>query len=254
MDAKDKLIEHYSNKSKHSNYQVLPTVLRELVGVSDIQTRTRHEEERLEYILNNVSTEGKTIIDIGGNTGYFVFELLDAGAKSVCLYEGNAEHAKFVELARNALGVNKERLEVISGYFPFSDVTETGNYDIGVLLNVLHHIGDDYGDSSLSIEHAKVEILKQLRFMRKKVNTLVFQLGFCWQGNPSSLLFENGTKKEMIDYIQEGVKGTWRVKAIGIAEKNSEGIKYNDLNNENIERDDSLGEFLNRPLFILEAE
>lgn len=254
MNAKEKLIEHYSNKSKHSNYQVLPTVLRELVGESEIQTKTRHEEERLEYVLKNITVGDKTVIDIGGNTGYFVFELLAAGAKSACLYEGNTEHTKFVELARDAVGVDKEKLDVIPGYFSFNDNADKKKYDVGILLNVLHHIGDDYGDNTLSIERAKDEILEQLRFMCQKVDTLVFQLGFCWQGNPSTLLFDNGTKEEMINYIKEGVKGVWRVKAIGIAEKNQNGVMYNDLNKENIARDDSLGEFLNRPLFILEAE
>jgi hypothetical protein len=115
---------------------------------------------------------------------------------------------------------------------------------------VLHHVGDDFGDSALDMATAKQQILDKLNWLSGFADTLVFQLGFCWKGNRKLLLFENGTKEEMIDFIEKGVKSTWNVQALGIAEK-TEGITYCKLTHENINRDDSLGEFLNRPLFIL---
>ena len=57
----------------------------------------------------------------------------------------------------------------------------------------------------------------------------------------------------MIDFVKEGIKNLWDIIDIGIAEKNNNSIEYHKLNKNNIERDDSLGEFLNRPIFIFKS-
>lgn len=42
---------------------------------------------------------------------------------------------------------------------------------------------------------------------------------------------------------------------VGIAQRSEGGlIEYIELNDENIKRDDSLGEFLNRPIFVLKSK
>ena len=86
MDTHRTLKDYYSNTSKHSNYQVLPSALQAILSAEDVQTKTRSEKERLDYILKNVDVANKTVLDIGGNTGYFTFELLDARAKSINHY------------------------------------------------------------------------------------------------------------------------------------------------------------------------
>jgi len=58
----------------------------------------------------------------------------------------------------------------------------------------------------------------------------------------------------MIRFIKEGSQDNWEILNIGVAESTKVGIKYIDLNKRNIRRDDSLGEFLNRPLFILKSK
>lgn len=252
MNVKEELIDHYSKKSKHSNYQVMPTKLKEILDNGDIETRTRSEKERLRYMLDKIDVKGKTVLDIGGNTGFFAFEFLDAGAKKAHLYEGNKEHADFVALAARALGVEND-MAVSNNYFKFDD-KQTDSYNIVLLLNVLHHLGDDYGDSELSIDQAKVDIIKQLNSLSTQTETLAFQLGFNWQGDPAKPLFEHGTKQEVIEYIRSGTKDRWELLSTGVAERDGENIKYIDLNDSNIERDDSLGEFLNRPIFILRSK
>jgi SAM-dependent methyltransferase len=251
MSVKDELIEYYSRHSKHSNYQVLPTKLKSIIGESPLDIKSRHEKERLDYILNKLDVRDKSVLDIGANTGYFSFELLEAGAKSVTCYEGNQEHAKFIELAAAALEL-QGAVKVVKDYYLF-DNKNAEHYDIGLLLNILHHVGDDYGDRNLSVAAAKSQILEQLNSMAAVSRYMVFQLGFNWQGDTSKPLFEHGTKKEVIDFIKGGLKD-WNAMSIGIAEKNDDKIKYQELNDSNIERDDSLGEFLNRPLFILKSK
>ena len=78
------------------------------------------------------------------------------------------------------------------------------------------------------------------------------------------LLFINGEKQErikrvalavaIIDFIISSLESEYEIVKIGIAERIDEDITYNDLNDMNIIRDDSLGEFLNRPIFIMKSK
>ena len=131
---------------------------------------------------------------------------------------------------------------------------DTRKYDVVFLLNVLHHLGDDYGDKTLSIDMAKELMITQLNTMVNKTSYIVFQLGFNWKGNRNICLFNNGTKAEMIDFIKTGTKNFWDIIDIGIAEGSKQHTEYFDVNKINIERKDSLGEFLNRPLFIMKSK
>lgn len=252
MDAKEKLKQFYSKKSKHSNYQVLPATLKKLIGQDEIETKTRYEKERLAYILTKIDVKDKTVLDIGGNTGFFTFELVAAGAKRVHLFEGEKTHANFVELAARATGLT-DSIRVTNDYYQFDTSPTKEHYDIVLLLNVLHHVGDDYGDKNMSIEQAKDKIIEQLNNLKDRTSLVVFQLGFNWHGNPKTGLFKNGTKTEMIDFVKKGTGPHWQIKHIGIAQKNSK-VQYEELNEKNIARDDELGEFLNRPLLILERK
>ena len=252
MTDRENLIALYAQSSKHSNYQILSDKLTNLVG-NDIEVRTRYEKERLRFILDNVAVEGKNIVDIGGNSGYFSFELIEAGAKKLFYYEGNQSHADFVKLAAKVLEV-ENKIEVFDRYFSFNSELHSQNIDIILLLNVLHHVGDDYGSAELSLPKAKEEILKQLNSLADKTGILVFQLGFNWQGNRNVCLFENGTKQELIDFVKTGIESSWEIQSIGIAEKNNLTVEYQPLNEQNIQRQDQLGEFLNRPLFILKSK
>ncbi|MBE0471486.1 MAG: class I SAM-dependent methyltransferase [Methyloprofundus sp.] len=243
----------YQNTSKHSNYQIIPSNLEKFLNNADIEVRSRHEKERLKYFLDNIKIESKNILDIGGNTGYFTFESLCSGAKHVDYYEGNKIHARFVKEALKVLQL-KEKVDVYEDYFLFDKVKSEKIYDVVFLLNVLHHIGDDYGDALLSKEKALQSILDSLKNLADKTDFLVLQLGFNWKGNSMLPLFKDGTKKEMINFLQDGIKDYFDVVSIGIAEKDELGIIYNPVDECNIERNDALGEFLNRPIFILKSQ
>jgi len=253
MNNIEKLKNLYLGKSKHSNYQILTQRLANLIEPSNLNVKTRYERERLKYILKNINIKNKRVLDIGGNTGYFSFELLDLGAKHVYYYEGNKEHTEFVKLASKILELEKN-ITVFNKYFSFDNKFNLKGIDIILLLNVLHHIGDDYGDPQISIDSAKAQILTQINSLSEKTTTLIFQMGFNWKGNRDLGLFPNGSKKEMIEFISEGVNDNWEIINIGIPHENAGEIEYQNVNENNLIRRDDLGEFLNRPLFILKSK
>jgi hypothetical protein len=98
-------------------------------------------------------------------------------------------------------------------------------------------------------------MLDNINKLESRCDKLIFQMGFNWKGDIKQCLFSNGTKKEMIDFIKKGTENYWNIESIGIAQVDSNGsIVYEDLNENNIKRDDTLGEFLNRPIFILKSK
>jgi hypothetical protein len=247
-----KLTKLYAKTSKHSHYQILATPLRELIKTDDLGVCSRYEEERLHYICTHIPYNYFTLVDIGANTGYFTLELMTKGASSAVVVEGNSAHADFVSAAVNVLNW-QAMVEVSSEYVQFNESSALINTDVLLLLNVLHHVGDDYNNEISSISSAKTCILASLRYLAKKTKYLIFQLGFNWKGDKNLPLFSTGTKAELINFIKEGTINDWNIEHIGIAQKHEERVVYEELDTENIERQDALGEFLNRPLFIMRS-
>lgn len=252
MSIKQDLIKKYSEFSKHSHYQILPNSLKRIIGVHGVNIKTRFEKKRLDYILKKINIERKSILDIGGNIGYFTFEFIEKKAKKVHYYEGNKNHSDFVKLAASALGIDNS-IKITNNYFSFSK-KEKKEFDVILLLNVLHHVGDDYGNKIKTIGEAKAKILSELNSLEFFSEYLIFQMGFNWKGKKDLCFFENGTKKELIDFVRKGIKKNWDIVSIGIAQNGNNFIEYVDLNSQNIERNDDLGEFLNRPIFIFKSK
>lgn len=248
----NRLLNLYHQTSKHSNYQILPTCLQRLIPGNQLETRSRWEKARLDFMIKHHDFRNETVLDIGGNTGYFSFEILEQGAKKVLYFEGNPHHSEFVLEAAKQVGLS-DRICVANEYFTFEDIEKQvgDTVDSMLLLNVLHHTGDDYGDSSMSKIRAMDHIARSLIQVSAITKHLVFQLGFNWKGNPELPLFTRGTKQEMIDFVRKATKGVWNIENIGIAVGSHDEIKYEELSTENVARNDSLGEFLNRPLFLM---
>lgn len=246
------LSELYLNTSKHSDYQEIHPIVKDLLEIDGPTVIRRHESARMEFFKSSTSFKEKEILDIGGNTGYFTFDALSQGAKNVDFFEGNSEHAEFVKEVGRELGLN-QKLNVFGQYYEF-DKADGKIYDVAFLLNVLHHLGDDYGDQLLTISNAKGLILDQLNYMAAKARVVIFQLGYNWKGNPDLCLFSHGTKAEQIEFLQNGVTDFWEIERVGIATISGNTVQYSDSNPTNLERDDSYGEFLNRPIFLLKSK
>lgn len=246
---KYKLIELHKKNTKHSNYQILPNALVNILDKTQLKIHSRHESERMIYFVSKVSFENKKILDIGANTGYFTFESIDAGASSVVVYEGNKNHAEFITEASKIVSYP---ILAKPEYYAFEE-DNTNYYDVVLLLNIVHHLGDDYGDNSVNKENAKKQMLQCINKLSKNCEKMIFQMGFNWKGNRYDCLFDNGTKNEQIKFIEAGIESYWKIENIGVAEKENGQIVYKDLTEKNIKRDDTLGEFLNRPIIILKS-
>lgn len=253
LDYSKKLIELYRKESKHSSYQILAKSICDVISESEINVSGMHEQSRFRAILSHVSLDGLRILDIGGNTGYFAFTAIENGAEFVDFFEGNASHAEFVSTAAFALNLN-DRIKVHNEYFEFSSDTRRRRYDLCFCLNVTHHLGDDFGKSVESIGPAKDKMVTCINSLSDKADFLVFQMGFNWKGDIRCPLFPHGTKREMIDYISSGTRGFWDIVSVQIAEESMGQINYTPANEKNLARVDTLGEFLNRPLFFMTSQ
>ena len=183
------LISYLKTKSKHSEYQLLPERLRILLGISSKKMINHYEIERLNFICNSVEIQDKNILDVGANTGFFTFELLDRSAKKSICFEGNKEHAEFIRLSSKIMCM-ESKIDVYNRYFDFDADLNNINTEIVILLNVLHHVGDDYGDKKLSKNKVLDQIASTLEKISKVTSILIFQLGFNWQGKINQPLFK----------------------------------------------------------------
>ena len=251
-EKKKELIDLYNKKTKHSNYQDMPKCLDFLNKEKKSPAIKRFERERMKFLLDNLDFNGKNILDVGGNTGFFSFESIRAGANKVFFIEGDKNHFEFVNKAKDILGKD---IHTCNMYFNFYDnLLFKEKIDIVFLLNVVHHLGDDFGDKNFSLDQAKIEISKAIKYFNNKAEYLIFQMGFCWKGDRNLPIFKKGTKEEMINFIKESISDNWEIFGVGVAEDSGNNLtEYNFLNNINIKRDDSLGEFRNRPIFILKS-
>lgn len=245
------LLDLYHKTSKHSSYQTLAPSIQKLINIPVNQTINRFEEERMDFLNKNLSFTDKKVLDIGGNTGYFSFQSLEAGANEVLYIEGNSAHASFVSKAAELLNKN---IKSQNRYLDFKSDLDEVPFDIVLCFNVIHHLGDDFGDGTITMDKAKVEMQNAVNYFHDKTDILVLQMGFCWKGNRNLLLFENGTKSEMIDFIKDSTKDLWDIVAIGVAEEDETDTIYKAIDESNIQRFDHLGEFRNRPIFILKSK
>ena len=239
--------------SKHSQYQTMSDIVLPYLS-EDLQLclGNKFEKERLNFLRNHIDFENKSFVDIGGNTGFFSFELIKNNGVTGHYIEGNQNHFLFVKRVIDLL--NLTQLSIANEYFNFDNYDQFLSTDICLLLNVLHHVGDDFLGKMTTVEDSKQFISLTLSKFAKTVSVLVFQMGFNWKGNSELPLFQNGTKQELIDFINDATSRDWDIYQVGIPEILNGNVHYVPLNAKNCHRQDELGEFLNRPLFILKSK
>jgi SAM-dependent methyltransferase len=240
----------YECRSKHSAYQqVHPRVRPLLAGPVDAGLG-KLEPQRARLFAAVLPLRGARVLDIGANTGYFGFAALEAGAAQVTCVEGNAEHARFMRDAASQLGL-QERVQVESRYFAFGDDALAGPYDVGLCLNVLHHLGDDFGDRALTLDAARHRIAQCLDALATRVRVLALQIGFNWKGDRTRPLFAGGEKRALAAFVEQAAAAGWVIEGTWVADPATR--EFVPLGTELLPRNDTVGEFMNRPLFVLHS-
>jgi SAM-dependent methyltransferase len=239
----------YQQHSKHANYQLVHPLVARLLGDTSDLPAGKLEAERQAYFERALPLLGARVLDIGSNTGYFAFGALQGGARHVTCYEGNQEHATFVAQCAELAGLS-DKLTMQARYFDFKSPSEQ-TFDVAYCLNVLHHLGDDFGDRSLGIEAARQQMLAGLRHMAGLASVLVLQLGFNWKGDIKYPLFEGGEKASLIDFVAQGVGDSWTIEEVTVA--NPVTRAFEPISEDNLPRNNAVGEFMNRPLFKMRS-
>lgn len=232
--------------SKHSQYQEIHSSLNDFIREKGGQKRK--EKLRSDFMTTNLNFNNKTVLDIGANSGYFVFSAIESGARQVTAYEPNSHHADFIFQASELIN-KSDKVRIINNFFDFSQPADIV-FDIILCLNVLHHIGDDYGDKEISRENAKYIISTQIQNLATFGDYCFLQIGFNWKGDVDKPLFNYGTKAELIDFVNSACTDCWRIKEIAVFDPHED--QYKSLDDKLIHRFEEIGEFLNRPIFLLE--
>lgn len=242
------LADLLAKRSKHSAYQELHPWVRDVLG-SVWSPIGKLEKLRWNYIKRKTKFEDTYVMDIGANTGYFSLSSLEAGANNVTAFEGNQDHALFLKETAILLGLTNS-LYVVDQYFAF-EPTINEPVDIALCLNVLHHLGSDFGEAGQSMASAKKIMKDSLRQLATYAHSCWFQMGFNWKGDRYQPLFENGLKEELIDFVKSSCAGAWSIENIAIYDPTPQC--YKTARGEILRRFDEVGEFLNRPLFHLKS-
>lgn len=85
---------------KHRGYHILPERLNSKIDSEELKNKyVFYEKERIVYMKSKIDFKNKTVLDIGCNMGYFLFEILDVHAKKVTGYEGKILCGEFLNRA-----------------------------------------------------------------------------------------------------------------------------------------------------------
>lgn len=239
----------YDAHSKHSSYQLIHPSLLPLLGSKDGLPAGKHEAQRQQVFDRCLQYAGASVLDIGANTGYFSFAALAKGARRVVSQEGNVRHAEFIAAAAARMGV-ANRLTVRPQYYDFA-APAAEHYDICLCLNVLHHVGDDFGDQALTIDAARRQMLDAINRLSGSATTLMLQLGYNWKGRVAHPLWDGGTKAAQIEFVAAGTKDHWQIEEVLVVDPLT--LEYVPVHGDGYARIDKLGEFLNRPLFRMRS-
>ena len=108
-------------------------------------SRQPWEANRLDTMLPADMTN-MTLLDIGASDGGFCYEALNRGAFYATALESREDRVEFMRHVRDTcqLAMGVAHLNIVADTIPAIQVWETPRrYDVGLLLNVLHHMGTE---------------------------------------------------------------------------------------------------------------
>lgn len=275
---KEKLEALYNDGSKHSRYQNIPEFVRNELGYTEtIDENWRGDTARFTYLTETLQFgEGKSIGEIGANTGFFTLSLAHANpASTFYAYEINPTHAAFIQdigesfqmknLVVKAQGVDMEGIALME------------THDILLNYNVLHHAGVDFDSDKLaSVEDYEAYATEYLKRMSSKTKKMVFQIGSNWGGNKLKPIIPLSDDAEKVAFNARLFKNSgWNILDISLHTRMNGTLAYRAVSAEILDQINrcpigeekklieklvdlsefpSFSEFYRRPIFIVESK
>jgi SAM-dependent methyltransferase len=200
--TKDSLLNLWHSTGKHGVYQQLPDFLSADFGVkAPVDERWRGDRTRLDYLRTRMDFKGLRVTDIGANTGFFSLTLAhDLGAQVTAIEPDPANRDFLREVARaydlSEMGVSDDPVTL-------STVGQLPTADMVLLLNVLHHAGDDFDSTVVRTREDMPGYLTQyLTALAGTTRRMVFQLGYNWHGNKATPLVPVREPLAMLGYLE----------------------------------------------------
>lgn len=273
-ELKAELQRLYSDASKHSVYQNVPDFVSAELGYTEtIDESWRGDRPRLAYLeTRRTPKAGERWMDFGANTGFFTLSLARHFPETqFTAIEANPNHAQFIDRISQYFGM--ENVEVIQQAVGLEDLSELPTSDFMLHLNVLHHAGHDF-DASLVPNKSEFGQYAQhyLTRLRKRTNSMLFQMGSNWGGDKAKPLIESRHDMEKLVTFYGWLRsahwnlseiayptrdGTGRVCYVDVSkyvrQKLGNSSELNDINSDNSDvfgLEQFLGEFYRRPLFL----
>lgn len=248
------LIEKFNLESKHSQYQRFP----EFIGDQPPPNNAfwRDDRPRLALLRREIDFGRlETLLEVGSNIGYFGLSLKhDHPHLKIYFYE--------IDQAMRELSCDLAEMAGLADCHFFADAfgrsTENApNADLLLCMNVLHHIGRDYGPEIAS-EAVKSQVQEELSFIRSKCGQLAFQIGMNWGGNKQTPIWPQGNEKDYVCEVQEilGSAGFGDIRLFS-AVRSDDMVQYVEVDiaqagelSLNTLENGFVGEFYKRPIFL----
>lgn len=274
---KEKLEALYNDGSKHSRYQNIPEFVRNELGYTEtIDENWRGDTARFTYLTKKLQFgEGKSVGEIGANTGFFTLSLAHANPTSTFYaYEINPTHAAFIQDIGESFQM--KNLVVMAQGVDMEGIALMEQHDILLNYNVLHHAGVDFDTNKIaSVEEYEMYATEYLKRMAGKTKTMVFQIGSNWGGNKQKPIIPLSDDAEKIAFNARLFKNAgWTIVDIALHSRLSGSLEYRALSADVLEHINAcivgeekalienlvdlsefpgFSEFYRRPIFIVES-
>ena len=248
------LIEKFNLESKHSQYQRFPEFIGDQPPPNNIFWRD--DRPRLALLHREIDFGHlETLLEVGSNIGYFGLSLKhDHPHLKIYFYE--------IDQAMRELSRDLAEMVGLTDCYFFADAFDsstenTPDADLLLCMNVLHHIGRDYGPE-MAPEAVKSQVQEELSFIRSKCRQLAFQIGMNWGGNKKTPIWPQGNEKDYVCEVHEmlGSAGFGDIRLFS-AVRTDDMVQYVEADTAqagelslNTLENGLVGEFYKRPIFL----
>lgn len=112
----------------------------------DDPTRVNRHGQRKRYFFDPIvqvlggSLDGKRVLDLGCNAGFWSLSAIEAGADYVLGIDGRQMHVDQANLVFEVKGIDRGRYDFVTGNIFEYDFADHGNFDVVLCLGLMYHI------------------------------------------------------------------------------------------------------------------